>query len=430
MLKWKSYLPHLRTILENFSQDSRNSECFTGNGTAYLHVINTQKESLIAIFECLGSGQENSAIESYLDYCIHHEIPYLYVSGELSNVAKSLLALLASEQKWDDIALANDYFLQLEYQISEVYYRQFLRKIAVKNHIRLSHLAQLIEKHLMIHYQHHLEWMLILISHLDGTKQEGSHCELNHTQCSFGQWLHNPTIPYISNTSHFTDIQNLHVLLHELADHILTHYDSSEKLDHKMMIQLLQRLDYTSLEIGNEIAIINDMLIIGEYAKDPLTGLLGRRLFDKIVMGQIEIAKATESECTLIMCDLDHFKDINDRFGHLAGDAVIQDFAALLQKRLRKSDFIFRFGGEEFFILLPSTKYNEAFSIAQNICSECASQIIEREGFTINYTVSIGVSGVDTHDLSFVTKETINQYVQNADAKLYIAKQSGRNRVV
>lgn len=428
MILWKSYLPYIRSILEGFASDNRNSECFPVKNQSFHEVNNQQKDKLIAIFETLGSDQEIEAIDDYLYFCIHNEIPYLYVTGELVNVAKALLALLANEKRCGDVTLADEYFNRLEYQISQEYYRHFLRKLAVKNHVRLSHLSHLIEKHLMIHYQHHLEWMLVLISELEGTPREETQCELDHNLCSFGKWLHNPTIPYIANTSHFTDIQNLHILLHDLAATIL-HNNKQEKLDHKRLIQLLQRLDYTSLEIGNEIAIINDMLIIGEYTKDPLTGLLGRRLFEKIMVSQIEIAKATESDCSIIMCDLDHFKLINDHHGHLAGDEVIKNFAALLQKMLRKSDFIFRFGGEEFLILLPSTTGQEALVIARNLCNQAASEEVLYSNTFIHYTVSIGTYGIDTGDLSFVTKETIQKYIHNVDSKLYLAKQKGRNRV-
>ncbi len=428
MIQWKSYLPHIRSILEKFEQDTRNSECFSNKSESFFDLSALQIEKLIAIFESIETEQESESIEDYLYFCIHNDIPYLYVTGELTKVAKALLSLLANEQRCGDISTADLYFNRIEFLISQAYYRQFLRKLAIKNHIRLSHLSHLIEKHLMIHYQHHLEWMLVLISELEGTPREGSQCELNHNNCSFGKWLHNPTIPYLSSTSHFTDIQNLHILLHELATTVLEN-NNQENIDHKSMIQILQRLDYTSLEIGNEIAIINDMLIIGEYTKDPLTGLLGRRLFDKIMVSQIEIAKATESDCSIIMCDLDHFKEINDRFGHLAGDEVIKHFAALLQKTLRKSDFIFRFGGEEFLVLLPSTTRQEAFILAKNLCLLASSENVTFQENQIHFTVSIGVHGIDTTELSFVTKETIQKYVHIVDSHLYLAKKNGRNRV-
>lgn len=428
MFQWKTYLPIIRSTLERFTQEVQSSECFEKHDSSYTQVINEQKEQLLTLFNLFDTEEESEAIEEYLDFCIHNDLPYLFVHSELSNVAREILGLLASEGKCTSINTANAHFNDLESRIAKEYYYHFLRKLATKHHIRLSHLSHLIEKHLMIHYQHHLEWMLVLIAQLQGTARVGSHCELDHTKCSFGQWLHNPSIPYLSSTSHFSDIQRLHVNLHELASTIFTQ-NGSENMDHKSMIQLLQNLDYTSLEIGNEIAIINDMLIIGEYTKDPLTGLLGRRLFEKIVMGQVEIAKATESDCSMIMCDLDYFKEINDRFGHIAGDEVIKNFAAILQKNLRKSDFIFRFGGEEFLMLLPSTNYKEAHTLAEKICLETAQQQLHYDHNDISYTVSIGVSQIDTDDLSFVTKDTIQKYVHAVDARLYLAKQNGRNRV-
>ncbi len=335
MFHWKSYLPAIRSALEDFTQEVTNSECFAKHDSFYKQSINEQKEKLLAVFESFDTQSEADAIEEYLDFCIHNDLPYLFVHSELSNIARELLGLLASEGKCSTINYANTYFSNLESRIAEEYYKQFLRKLATKHHIRLSHLSHLIEKHLMIHYQHHLEWMLVLIAQLQGTARDGSYCELDHTQ----------------------------------------------------------------------------------------------RLFEKIVMGQIEIAKATESDCSMIMCDLDHFKEINDRFGHLSGDEVIKNFAPLLQKSLRKSDFIFRFGGEEFLILLPSTNYKEAHQLAETICHKSAVQKINYENNEIAYTVSIGVCDVDTRDLSFVTKETIQKYVHTVDAKLYLAKQNGRNRV-
>lgn len=428
MMEWKAYLPVMRSTLERFTQEVQTSECFAKQDSSYAQTINEQKEKLLSVFNLFDTQDESEAIEDYLEFCIHNDLPYLFVHSELSNVARAILSLLASEEKCSFINDANAHFTDLESRIAEAYYRHFLRKLATKHHIRLSHLSHLIEKHLMIHYQHHLEWMLVLIAELQGTAREGSQCELDHTKCSFGQWLHNPSIPYLSTTSHFADVQRLHINLHELASNIFAQ-NRSKIIEHKNMIQLLQYLDYTSLEIGNEIAIINDMLIIGEYSKDPLTGLLGRRLFEKIIMGQVEIAKATESDCSMIMCDLDHFKEINDRFGHLAGDEVIKNFAANLQKILRKSDFIFRFGGEEFLILLPSTNYNEAHILAEKICLATAEQELTYENADISYTVSIGVCKINSNDLSFVTKDTIQKYIHTVDAQLYLAKQNGRNRV-
>jgi len=171
------------------------------------------------------------------------------------------------------------------------------------------------------------------------------------------------------------------------------------------------------------------MIMIEEYSKDPLTALLSRRLFEKVMQSQIEIAKATETQCSIMMCDLDHFKTINDTYGHLAGDSVIKNFADVLRTILRKSDFIFRYGGEEFIIILPSTSEINARKIAQKICDFASEQDISFEGNPIRYTTSIGITAIDTDTTTYVLKDTINRYVAEVDAKLYLAKRNGRNRV-
>ena len=96
---------------------------------------------------------------------------------------------------------------------------------------------------------------------------------------------------------------------------------------------------------------------------------------------------------------------------------------------LRKSDFIFRFGGEEFIIILPSTNEVNTRKIAQKLCDFTAEQEIPFEGKPIRYTVSIGITPILIDSTSYILKETINRYVAEADSKLYLAKQNGRNRV-
>jgi diguanylate cyclase (GGDEF)-like protein len=280
----------------------------------------------------------------------------------------------------------------------------------------------------MIHYQQHIEWMIKLIDYVQHLEENHPYPELNHTLCSFGKWLHDASIPYIVTTSHFKEVGLLHQSLHNLASDVVSH-PKGKLSKPKNLIHLMQRIDYISLEIGNEIAILNDMIMIEEYSKDPLTALLSRRLFEKVMQSQIEIAKATESQCSLIMCDLDHFKTINDTYGHLAGDSVIKNFADVLRTILRKSDFIFRFGGEEFIMLLPSTSEANARKIAQKICDYASEQDIPFNGTPIRYTTSIGVTAIDTDTTSYVLKDTIHRYVAEVDAKLYLAKQNGRNRV-
>lgn len=427
MFKTESYLPIIESSIHDFYSDLEYEGYLGNSNFDYARAINHHKELFIALLASTNAEDATDKTEEFVHFCVTHEIPYMFVYGELLTIARNLMGILAKEGDLENLKKLNIYFDNLEHEITIAYFHKFLRRLAAKNHLRLSHIANLVEKNLMIHYQQHIEWLISLISYIENHCKT-SYPELDHCLCKFGKWLHNTSIPYIVTTSHFKEVTRLHQSLHDAASDVVGQCQQLIQKP-KHLIHLLQRLDYISLEIGNEIAILNDMMMIEEYSKDPLTGLLTRRLFDKVMMGQIEIAKATESQCSLIMCDLDHFKVINDTHGHLSGDAVIQDFAAVLKKILRKSDFIFRYGGEEFIVLLPATSKDQARTIAQKICNEAASQVVHFDTVALNYTVSIGVSPVITGDTSYILKETIQSYVAEVDSKLYLAKQNGRNRV-
>ncbi|MFH0710726.1 MAG: sensor domain-containing diguanylate cyclase [Pseudomonadota bacterium] len=427
MFKTESYLPIIESSIHDFYNDLEYEGYLGNSNFEYARAINHHKELFIALLASSNAEDATEKTEEFVHFCVTHDIPYMFVYGELLTIARNLMGILAKEGDLENLKKLNAYFDNLEHEITVAYFHKFLRRLAAKNHLRLSHIANLVEKNLMVHYQQHIEWLIALISYIENSCTT-SHPELNHCLCKFGQWLHSTAIPYIVTTSHFKEVTRLHQSLHDAASDVVGQCQQLI-LKPKHLIHLLQRLDYISLEIGNEIAILNDMMMIEEYSKDPLTGLLTRRLFDKVMMGQIETAKATESQCSLLMCDLDHFKIINDTYGHLAGDAVIKDFSALLQKILRKSDFIFRYGGEEFIVLLPATSKTQARTIAQKICDEAAAQVVLFDTIPLSYTVSIGVTAVVTDDTSYILKETIQSYVAEVDSKLYLAKQNGRNRV-
>jgi diguanylate cyclase (GGDEF)-like protein len=427
MFKSENYLSEIRASIDTFYVDFEE-EALNEKSFKYAQTINEHKTLFISLFECLTPDDAKEKMQEFVYFCVTHDIPYMFVYGELLTISRNLMGIFAMVGDLENLKHLNHYLDTLEEQITIAYFYKFLRRLATKNHLRLSHLSNLIEKNLMIHYQRHIEWMIQLIDYLQYRDENRPFPELDHNLCEFGQWLHNTAIPYITSTSHFKGVGELHHSLHDLASEVVDQSKNGLK-NPKHLIHLIQRIDYTSLEIGNEIAILNDMIMIEEYSKDPLTGLLSRRLFDKVVMTQIEIAKATESPCSLIMCDLDHFKIINDTHGHLAGDAVIKDFSNLLQILLRKSDFIFRYGGEEFIILLPATPEEDTRQIAQKICTATASRAISFNGLVLNYTVSIGIVPIITDTTTCVLKDTLKNYVAQVDAKLYLAKQNGRNRV-
>lgn len=153
---------------------------------------------------------------------------------------------------------------------------------------------------------------------------------------------------------------------------------------------------------------------------DSLTGLPNRRCFLEQLQVTLELAAQGEEAFALVLFDLDHFKKINDKFGHDAGDGVLQYFAGLLKKHGRKGDLSARFGGEEFISLLSETTIDEACFFAERIREELSVQQLLDDEHQI--TVSAGICGYAKH---FSREELIKQ----ADLALYAAKESGRNKV-
>ncbi|OIP67095.1 MAG: diguanylate cyclase response regulator [Oscillatoriales cyanobacterium CG2_30_40_61] len=154
---------------------------------------------------------------------------------------------------------------------------------------------------------------------------------------------------------------------------------------------------------------------------DPLTQILNRRSFFEYIENQFNRAIQDQSLFSLLILDLDHFKQINDNYGHLTGDKILINFTLAIQNYLRSSDYFGRYGGEEFVILLPETDQADALKIAQDICDLIAHLSIPTEKGNLNITVSIGVAVFRPQDTR------IEDIFDRADQCLYQAKALGRN---
>jgi diguanylate cyclase (GGDEF)-like protein len=157
-----------------------------------------------------------------------------------------------------------------------------------------------------------------------------------------------------------------------------------------------------------------------EANTDPLTGLFNRRyagtFFDMLTAGKLE-----QVWC-VAMLDIDDFKFLNDAHGHLVGDDVLMFISDFLRSSLRRTDLLFRWGGEEFLILLKDADISAAFRILDNIRAKLASENIETHAETVNVTVTIGVCPLDIDD--------IEQSIDRCDRLMYVGKELGKNRVV
>jgi diguanylate cyclase (GGDEF)-like protein len=155
---------------------------------------------------------------------------------------------------------------------------------------------------------------------------------------------------------------------------------------------------------------------------DALTGLFNRHAFDILIGKLLAEYRREPRPISMLMADIDHFKEVNDRHGHQAGDAILVEVARVLQNRLRASDMAVRWGGEEFLMVLKGCDLAEARRIAEDLRLAVAQATVAARGAQLSVTISLGVSQFDG-------SETIDSLVGRADGALYAAKNDGRNRV-
>ncbi len=158
--------------------------------------------------------------------------------------------------------------------------------------------------------------------------------------------------------------------------------------------------------------------------RDTLTGLYNRRYFQQILDYELNRAKRYRQPLSLIFIDLDHFKDINDQFGHSVGDQFLRQIAIKLSTLFRTTDLVARYAGDEFIAILPTTHHEGAMILARRILEQLGSYQIMVRGKTLQVSVSVGV---DTYE-GLEGVGTVG-FIDRADKAMYVAKSQGRNRV-
>jgi diguanylate cyclase len=159
---------------------------------------------------------------------------------------------------------------------------------------------------------------------------------------------------------------------------------------------------------------------------DGLTGLANRKCFDRKLEQAVESALQTDKPLALIMADLDHFKNFNDKHGHTVGDQVLRIVGKTLTQRVKGEDTPARYGGEEFAIILPATSMGGATALADDIRASISSKkLVKKDGKT-----DYGVITMSLGATCYSPGEPLNEFIERADSALYEAKQYGRNRVM
>ncbi|CAI8868173.1 two-component system, cell cycle response regulator [Pseudomonas sp. IT-P253] len=156
--------------------------------------------------------------------------------------------------------------------------------------------------------------------------------------------------------------------------------------------------------------------------RDPLTGTGNRIAMDQTLQREIEMSRRHQQPLSLLMLDIDHFKHINDTHGHSAGDDVLKAVATSIKEQLRNVDMVFRFGGEEFLILLSNTSREAAAMVGERLRFAVQAHDYTADGNMIELTVSLGCS-------TLLPGESVESLLRRADSALYVAKREGRNRL-
>jgi diguanylate cyclase (GGDEF)-like protein len=191
---------------------------------------------------------------------------------------------------------------------------------------------------------------------------------------------------------------------------------------------LLKKVETLSLSIGVELSIISNVRFQASASKDPLTGTLNRQLLFHIFSTQFEVSRAVEKKFSLIMTDLDNFKLINDTYGHVEGDRVLKSFAAMLIHILRDSDFVIRFGGEEFLLILPTTELDDAMRLAEKL--KDATRLLHiQDNLVKSVSASFGVLEISPDTGTEVDEALMTKYIDKVDQALYFSKKNGKDQV-
>ncbi len=239
----------------------------------------------------------------------------------------------------------------------------------------------------------------------------------SHTLCRFGQWYYSDAFAKLHEYSEFSAIGKTHFEMHNEVRNILI------KLEEKGIVathdydSFSNSLDRFRLEMSRLKNEIENLL----HYRDPLTMTISRANMLPILREKQLLTKRQSDSSCLAMLDIYFFKKINDTYGHIVGDKVLASLCRHILGWLRNYDKVFRYGGEEFLILLQHIDIKKAFELIDQLRKKVESLEIEVEMDTpINITVSIGITELNSDD-------TIEDIIDHADKALYLAKSSGRN---
>lgn len=243
----------------------------------------------------------------------------------------------------------------------------------------------------------------------------------SHASCHFGIWFHSESNLIPTTHPRYITIDQKHKAMHQLATKMLMDFQENGSVSVLNYDKFSYALEKFQAELTEFVREIENLL----YQHDTLTGANTRLgLLPALKEHQALMKREPESQCCIVMMDFDKFKEINDTYGHVSGDKVLTTIIHYITEQLRPYDSIYRYGGEEFVILMQQTDLSTGYNIVERLRKEIASLPIKIGcGELIHITASFGLVELDTNT-------TIEKLIELADIAMYEAKAAGRNCVI
>ncbi|WBT57160.1 diguanylate cyclase [Kosakonia oryzendophytica] len=264
----------------------------------------------------------------------------------------------------------------------------------------------------------HFKWLVNVLYYVSKKHDHASDitsCNA-HERCEFGIWLQQKLNEDRDDKSYLQDIYHKHVGIHEKCRELLAVLTFNEA-----SADAFEAFASALLAFNQSLTLYKTHLLQRRTSFDTLTGLPLRRTLDESFEKTSE--KFAKEGLYLLLLDIDHFKKINDNYGHLTGDLVLRALAIQLEDETRKCESVYRYGGEEFIILLHASSDEDAFAIAERIRLLVANTEIAAGDHSIKITFTAGLTQVHEN-------ESLHRILERADKALYHGKHTGRNRCV
>ncbi|WP_168396307.1 diguanylate cyclase [Acinetobacter indicus] len=342
---------------------------------------------------------------------------WLIIRGIREIQRKSFAFFLQTPQA--DVLAAADYMTQVLSLAAEIMCRTYEAKVEIHNDMKHTYRLFSAMQDVAVQKDRQrgclLDWENELMFKAFSDQSPLFHPPLSKSE--FGLWfIHKAAYAFASAEQVEFIIQRIYQV-DQLNQQLLDTSNQQQKL------LLIQQIRCKNREIQH---LVDQLFQVAEYigtGNDSLTQLLNRRYLNTILIREIQFSRKNRSPLSLLAIDADFFKEINDRYGHAAGDLALQFMAEVLLESSKGSDYAFRVGGEEFLLLLVDSDWNRAQMIAETIRRRVEdTPIRSAEGESFKFTVSIGAVQYDGHP-------DYQRFLDAADAALYSAKNAGRNQV-